>query len=187
MMDSSFIFALAILAKATLVVTIGSFPLYQDPEMSVYEVRQKVPMLNKTAPFPYETDRLPEDVLPEKYDLLMKPNTGEKTNFSGEVTIKLKCVHSTRYVILHSKDLNITKYRLTKLGSSQPLGILSIRTNPKNDQILFEPKFPLVSGEKYKLFMSFRGHMKDADIKANTALRSGFFRRSYIKTDGRKR
>jgi len=137
--------------------------------------------------YPYHQERLPKDVVPEKYHLWIKPNTAGKTDFCGEVKIDLKCVHSTKYIILHSKDLNITSYGLYKQGSSKQVLLPPMKTNPKYDQILFEAKSSLVSGQKYELFIAFSGHMKDADIKANTYLLTGFFRRSYIKKDGSRK
>lgn len=186
-----FVFALVIvLTRLTMAVTLGyredQFSTSYDQDISSDGVGQNVSIQSNNVSFPYQKDILPRDVLPQKYHLWMKPNTDGKTDFSGKVTMELKCVKSTKYIILHSNGLNITNYRLIKKGSSQPIVVISMKTNLKNDQLLFEPKTPLDSGEKYELFIAFHGHMKDADIKANTKV-NGFFRRSYFKKDGTRK
>ncbi|XP_062606091.1 endoplasmic reticulum aminopeptidase 1-like [Saccostrea cucullata] len=62
--------------------------------------------------FPWRDVRLPTSVSPLEYDIHLHPNLTER-KFSGKVTIKCKVVKSTDFIVLHSKDLTISKILLT--------------------------------------------------------------------------
>src|SRR5690348_16214450 len=55
--------------------------------------------------------RLPEHIIPERYEIFIRPNL-EKFTFEGEETISLELVKATKEIVLHTADLEIegTKY-----------------------------------------------------------------------------
>lgn len=71
----------------------------------------------ESGEFPWNKVRLPQSVNPLEYGIFLHPNLTEKT-FSGKVEIKCEVLKSTKFVVLHSKNLNISKARLTTLPSN---------------------------------------------------------------------
>lgn len=103
----------------------------------------------------------------------MKPG---KLDFSGELIIDMKCVRSTKYILLHSKNLNITYYWFYQLGKLNR-GIDIISMKKKDEQILFEPNEKLAAGEKYRIVILFRGVFSQF----------GFVKQTYTTNSGEKR
>ncbi|XP_039517984.1 leucyl-cystinyl aminopeptidase-like [Pimephales promelas] len=58
--------------------------------------------------FPWTELRLPSSVHPVHYDISLHPDLKNMT-FKGSVSIKVKVLHETKIIVLHSSDMNITK------------------------------------------------------------------------------
>ncbi|XP_056323403.1 LOW QUALITY PROTEIN: endoplasmic reticulum aminopeptidase 1-like [Danio aesculapii] len=132
--------------------------------------------MNKTVlPFPWDKMRLPEIVKPQHYDLLIHPNLTSLT-FTGEVQIQIEVKQDTRSIILHSKNLQISKARL--LGSRhhhhQDLQISEFEAN---EQIaLISEGFTFEKGS-HVVHLEFYANLSDSF--------HGFYKGQYTTIEGR--
>uniref|UniRef100_A0AAR2IQK3 Aminopeptidase n=1 Tax=Pygocentrus nattereri TaxID=42514 RepID=A0AAR2IQK3_PYGNA len=69
------------------------------------------PQATNGQPFPWNKMRLPQAASPLHYDLLIHPNL-TSLDFAGSVKIQVEAHEETNTIVLHSKDLNITKAAL---------------------------------------------------------------------------
>ncbi|MGH9569454.1 MAG: M1 family metallopeptidase, partial [Candidatus Angelobacter sp.] len=66
-----------------------------------------------------EAQRLPANVVPENYKLMIDPEIAAH-KFSGEETITVRATRPTSEIVLNSLDLEITAAELIMGGSTQP-------------------------------------------------------------------
>lgn len=101
--------------------------------------------------------RLPEHIIPERYEILIRPNLKNFT-FEGEETISLKLAKPTKEIILHAADLEIeqTKY----LDGKTEVEPTKTDFNPKKETVTFTFSQSLPGGEA-KLSLKFRGVLND--------------------------
>ncbi|XP_054843508.1 leucyl-cystinyl aminopeptidase [Eublepharis macularius] len=109
--------------------------------------------------FPWANIRLPSDVVPVHYDIVLQPNL-TSLMFSGSVQITVKVLQVTWHIILHSSRLSITKATLTPVGSSQPKPV-EILEYPVNDQIAILAPEALLVGHSYTLNMEYHSNLSD--------------------------
>ena len=123
--------------------------------------------------------RLPENVIPDNYNIKLKPLLSTETDpdyFEGTVTIKVQVLEVTTSIILHAKDLTIKNVTVVKeddtevsvIPSEDPtFEFLSIINN--------DGKFEVA---KYTITISYEGiHSDDMD---------GFYRSSYMENGEKK-
>ncbi|XP_062985642.1 leucyl-cystinyl aminopeptidase [Elgaria multicarinata webbii] len=127
------------------------------------------PLATNGKPFPWARFRLPGDVVPVHYDIVLQPNLTTKM-FSGSVQITVQVVQVTWNIILHSSHLNITKTTLTSSGSSQPKPV-ELLEYPMNDQIAILAPEALLVGQQYNISMEFFSDLSDTY--------TGFYRIAY--------
>ncbi|XP_024870969.1 glutamyl aminopeptidase-like [Temnothorax curvispinosus] len=110
---------------------------------------------------PDESFRLPKEVIPIEYDLLLHPNLQEGT-FSGNVTILIQVNDNRRTIALHQKDLNITSTKLKTYGLSDDytIEISSVSKPTKYDIFVVSTENEIQPGF-YKLNLEFKGSLKD--------------------------
>lgn len=134
---------------------------------------------NKTVlPFPWDKMRLPEIVKPQHYDLLIHPNLTSLT-FTGEVQIQIEVKQDTRAIILHSKNLQVSKALL--LGSRQHHHHqdLQISEFEANEQIaLFSEGFTFEKGS-HVVHLEFYANLSDSF--------HGFYKGQYTTNSGEVR
>ena len=132
--------------------------------------------------------RLPTDLLPYNYDILVKfqfvNTTAENDSFpyDGEVTIYFTCVKNTSNIVLHINNLIINNSTLLiKSLTDQSFGALN-SFNWYND---YKRQFFVANltasfrvGHNYTFYTKFTGFLKD-DL-------SGFYRSSYINENNLK-
>lgn len=126
--------------------------------------------------------RLPKEIRPIYYDLLLQPNLNEKT-FSGNVSIRLKILKPISYIPIHSKKLNITKTSFHKIldnnGKTTPVDILQTFEYTPHEYWVTEFDKDLDIGD-YSLNLSFNGSLINRIV--------GFYQSSYLDTKtGKKR
>ncbi|XP_067294260.1 leucyl-cystinyl aminopeptidase isoform X2 [Pseudorasbora parva] len=120
--------------------------------------------------FPWTELRLPSSVHPVHYDISLHPDLN-RMNFQGSVSIKVKVLHETKIIVLHSSDMNITK--ATFEGK-----VVDVLEYKPWQQIAI--KFPedLTKGQ----------YVLNLDYTANFSISyNGFYNSSYVDTTGTKR
>ncbi|VDK44250.1 unnamed protein product [Anisakis simplex] len=68
---------------------------------------------------PWQAIRIPDNIRPLTYKLLLRPNLTTLT-FSGSIVIQLKIVNPTNYIILHALQLHLTSYEIQANGLPVP-------------------------------------------------------------------
>lgn len=132
--------------------------------------------------------RLPKNVLPESYDLLLITDvTRGNFTYEGEIEVRLRVVERTKRVVLHaheSIDLLEERSRLTRLAESDDeVGVEDQRIGAQRYEV--ETQFYVVETEEdlmpgwYSLRLIFVGRVVD-DL-------FGFYRSSYRTADGETR
>ncbi|GFS55864.1 glutamyl aminopeptidase [Nephila pilipes] len=92
---------------------------------------------------PWKKVRLPQFIVPIRYDILLHPNISDST-FQGEETIELDITEDTDYIPIHETKLNITKVEVRGLISGEEVAIEEAFPFKKNEYfvIRFEEKIP---------------------------------------------
>lgn len=103
----------------------------------------------ESGEFPWNKVRLPQSVNPLEYGIFLHHNLTEK-KFSGKVDIKCEVLKSTKFVVLHSKNLNISKARVTTLPSND-VNEAHIRMKNDTDQ-LFLMLDESINSQRYRNF-----------------------------------
>ncbi|XP_050432825.1 uncharacterized protein LOC126840878 [Adelges cooleyi] len=126
--------------------------------------------------------KLPNDIMPESYDLTIDPNfegPHENFTFQGDVTIVVAIkAQSTRVITLNSKDLSIVNVSVSDVQSRRLISVVDIVEMTKNEQLEIHVKEDLVSGQKYYLKISFAGKLRN-DM-------TGFYKSSYTENNATK-
>ena len=130
--------------------------------------------------FPHKDERLPVDLEPLSYKLDLRVNL-TRLRYSGVVKIKFLCKNATRFVILHSGDLDILNVSMTGRGKAREKGlrVQRIVAFKKNQQLCIELRKVLRKGEVYFVTLEFKSKI------SNTL--EGFYKSSYSTKSGEKR
>ncbi len=82
------------------------------------------------------TLRLPDNVIPESYNVFIQPYlypaiTNNYTNqsfaFTGNSTVKVKCMRDSKSIFLHAQNLNVTTLEVRKSDSNEKLSLRDIK------------------------------------------------------------
>uniref|UniRef100_A0A8C0JAB5 Aminopeptidase n=1 Tax=Chelonoidis abingdonii TaxID=106734 RepID=A0A8C0JAB5_CHEAB len=141
---------------------------------------------NVTSPtngklFPWNKMRLPDMIVPIQYDLCVHPNL-TTVRFTGLERIEIFVRENTRFIILHSKDLEITSAVLLPkddLGSSKPGKQLQVLEHSAHEQIALQAPEVLTAGQRFLVVIEFHGRLADGF--------DGFYKSTYKTRDGETR
>lgn len=125
--------------------------------------------------FPWTSMRLPKTVFPVHYDLSIHPNL-TTLDFSGVVRIQLDVREDTRTVVLHAKQMEVSKVFLLSPEGVKPLEILEY---PRFHQLALVSDTTLNKGRKYELHLEFAANLSDSF--------HGFYKSSYRTSTGEVR
>ena len=120
--------------------------------------------------------RLPKSIVPEIYDIEIKPNMTEidSPNFDGNIIMQAKVVKNTKSIIFHQLDLD---FESIKLEVNQKLvEKFSCKSYFTNDFIILNLDKELQIGDKIVIFVSYSG------ILLNRT--KGIYKSTYTKPDG---
>ena len=130
--------------------------------------------------FPHKDLRLPKDLKPLSYKLNLRVNL-TTLKYNGVVRIRIACDQTTRYVILHCEDLDVTNVSVTTAESSRGRGMLlkRILAFKRHQQLCIELKEDLRAGGAYYVTFEFKSKISDR--------LEGFYKSSYTTETGMKR
>uniref|UniRef100_A0A7I4BPT3 Aminopeptidase n=1 Tax=Physcomitrium patens TaxID=3218 RepID=A0A7I4BPT3_PHYPA len=122
--------------------------------------------------------RLPTSVTPSRYDLELTPKL-DICKFDGKMTVSLRIVEDTKYIVLNAADLTITDKSvwLRSNTSRQMFWPKSVELHPEDEILVLAFEENLSLGEAV-LSMEFQGTLNDQ--------MRGFYRSSY-KINGETR
>lgn len=142
------------------------------------ESESSFPKSTSGETFPWNKMRLPQTVSPFHYSLLIHPNLSS-LDFSGIVKIRVDVLQDTHTVVLHSKDLDISRAGVRGLaeGQSQALRVLEY---PAYQQIaLVSEHMVLRRGNMYVIELEFAAKLSESF--------HGFYKSTYRTSDGDER
>uniref|UniRef100_A0A8C3TEH8 Aminopeptidase n=1 Tax=Chelydra serpentina TaxID=8475 RepID=A0A8C3TEH8_CHESE len=177
-------FAMASLCRiCSLVVVLQLLHVYS---LGIYGFKHQTGKDNVTSPtngkpFPWNKMRLPGMVVPIQYDLCVHPNL-TTVHFTGLERIEIFVREHTRFIILHSKGLEITSAVLLPkddLGSSKPGKQLQVLEHPAHEQIALQAPEVLTAGQRYLVVIEFHARLADGF--------DGFYKSTYKARDGETR
>ena len=130
--------------------------------------------------FPHKDLRLPKDLKPLSYKLDLRANL-TTLKYSGVVKIQIACEQTTRYVILHCGDLDITNVSMATVENSREKGMLleRILAFKEHQQLCIELTDALRKGLFYYVTLEFKSKISDR--------LEGFYKSSYTTETGVKR
>nr|XP_003703002.2 PREDICTED: glutamyl aminopeptidase-like [Megachile rotundata] len=102
--------------------------------------------------------RLPEDVIPKKYVIVISPNF-VNDGFHGFVRIDVELQKARNYIVLHSKDLTVTSTKLYSRKTRAEVQLKSVFPAKKREMLIIQFYRKVPSG-KYFLKMNFTGSLK---------------------------
>ena len=130
------------------------------------------PVASNGQPCPWTSMRLPKTVFPVHYDLSIHPNL-TTLDFSGVVRIQLDVREDTRTVVLHAKQMQVSKVFLLSSEGVRPLEILEY---PRFHQLALVSDTTLTKGRKYEVHLEFAANLSDSF--------HGFYKSSYRTSTG---
>ncbi|XP_076127017.1 endoplasmic reticulum aminopeptidase 1b [Alosa pseudoharengus] len=149
---------------------VTSLVLLFTPLAAARQADGPTPTASNGQPFPWNSMRLPDNVQPLHYDLLIHPNL-TSLDFTGEVDIKFEVQKDCSTIILHSKDLQISNAALLKSDGSVD-GPLQVLEYPAFQQIALLSDSVLFRANKvYTVHLKFAANLSESF--------HGFYRSSY--------
>jgi len=119
--------------------------------------------------------RLPNTVIPTRYDLRLEPDLTTYT-FAGRETVALSVMEATSEVVFNAVELQIAEASIEGDGGRRQPGTIELDESTQRCRVRFET--PLQPGS-WRLHLSFTGSLNDK-------LR-GFYRSTYHDTHGQAR
>ncbi|XP_008828765.1 endoplasmic reticulum aminopeptidase 1 [Nannospalax galili] len=137
------------------------------------------PKASNGAPFPWNKMRLPKNVTPIHYNLMIHANLSTLT-FQGTTEIEIIASQPTSTIILHSHQLHISKATLQRrpgeILSEEPLRVLEY---PPHEQIALLAPEPLFAGRLYTVVIDYAGNLSENF--------HGFYKSTYKTKEGEVR
>ncbi|XP_071508532.1 aminopeptidase N-like [Diadema antillarum] len=128
--------------------------------------------------------RLPENLIPEHYELYLKPylyeehlgNGSRLFTFDGEVTIVMRCEMPTDVITLHIYNITVERWELTDKTTGRVINITGWDETLEYQFIHFHVSEMLEEDHDYVLWIKYVGELSDS--------LAGFYRTSWAGPDG---
>lgn len=157
---------------------VASLLLLLSPLAAASQTDGPTPTASNGKPFPWSSMRLPDNMQPLHYDLLIHPNL-TSLDFIGEVDIKIAVQKDSSTIILHSKDLQISNAALLKTDGSID-GPLQVLEYPAFQQIaLLSDSVSFRANNIYTIHLKFAANLSESF--------HGFYKSSYRTSKGEVR
>lgn len=114
--------------------------------------------------------RLPDDVVPHRYDLALEPDL-EQATFDGTVTISVRVERATDQVVLHALDLEIDSATV-RVGDQEHTATVGLDAEHEMATLSLPETLPVGPAD---VRLSFRGVLNDQLL--------GFYRSTFTSTD----
>ncbi len=114
--------------------------------------------------------RLPDDVVPHRYDLVLEPDL-QQASFDGTVTISVQVQRATDQVVLHALDLEIDGATV-RVGDQEHTATVGLDAEHEMATLSLPSVLPVGPAE---LRLSFRGVLNDQLL--------GFYRSTFTSVD----
>ncbi|XP_054434263.1 endoplasmic reticulum aminopeptidase 2 [Pteronotus mesoamericanus] len=140
-----------------------------------------LPVATNGEPFPWRELRLPSMVIPIHYDLSVHPNL-TSLDFVASEQIEVLVRDATQFIILHSKDLEITNATLHSeedLRYRKPGKRLNVLSYPAHQQIALLVPEKLLADLRYYVAIDFQAKLADVF--------QGFYKSTYRTLGGETR
>ncbi|XP_068460282.1 aminopeptidase N-like [Clinocottus analis] len=136
------------------------------------------PTFTSTTTSPPPVLRLPKNLVPQRYQVVLQPHLYtriiEEVNvtspnqtmlFTGNSTVTFHCVQVTKAVYLHSVDLAVSDPVLRNKDTNQKIGVSSMKNLNEQEGNFLEVQLDdvLEEGGNYTLFLAFRGEMTELE------------------------
>lgn len=101
---------------------------------------------------------LSHETEPEHYSLAIAADFDAKNSlFFGEINILINVKTNTKYIILHSKELNISSRTIIDVFTQSEIPVKTHYLSETNEQYTIELKNALVPKRKYMVSLEFSG------------------------------
>ncbi|XP_041650601.1 aminopeptidase N-like isoform X2 [Cheilinus undulatus] len=145
--------------------------------------------LTKRDKDPWDSYRLPADLVPDSYNITLWPRLSPDPItglyiFTGHSTVNFQCVDATDLILIHSNKLNYTKLenkyiaRLNAADGGSAPTIEKTRLQPETQFLVIHLSDKLTPNQTYELYTEFTGELAD-DL-------AGFYRSEYEEDGVRK-
>lgn len=120
--------------------------------LSTMNKKQKISVpYDPTKPWTYY--RLPRDVIPVHYELTLRPifYDEEEACFDGDIDIRLRTMQSTRFIIVHTKELKISEVEVSHAKTGSPVYIRRTFVFEPYDYFIVELASPVTANQGIKI------------------------------------
>ncbi|KAK1806864.1 hypothetical protein P4O66_005352 [Electrophorus voltai] len=136
------------------------------------------PVATNGQPFPWNKMRLPQAASPRHYDLLLHPNL-TTLDFTGRVKIQVEVLQDTHTLVLHSKDLTISKAALLGPAPGHSHALRVLEYPPYQQVAVVSEREELKRGGVYVVELDFAANLSESF--------RGFYKSTYRTTAGEQR
>lgn len=131
---------------------------------------------NNELPTPQKYFRLPSDVAPIHYDVLLHPNL-DTGDFKGKVNITIRVDERKSSLLVHAKQLSVDSVTLTTRNGNK-IPVQNVRVLESLEMVEVTPKYHLPIGQ-YVVSVEYTGNLVKRIV--------GFYKSTYKSKNGTKR
>ncbi|XP_068579969.1 alanyl (membrane) aminopeptidase-like b [Cebidichthys violaceus] len=169
---SKAIAAALVVLTVSVIAGIAAMIIFYKTEISTMNPTPRPTFPSTTTSLP-PVMRLPRNLVPQSYQVLLQPHLYtriiEEVNvtspnqtmvFTGNSTVSFHCVQGTSAVFLNSEDLEVSDPVVMNRDTNQRIGVSSVKNHEDESNFLeIQLNDALVAGGNYSLFLAFKGEI----------------------------